>query len=703
MAEQHKLEKFFTPSSVAIIGASTRPGKVGNDILRNMLSSGYEGAIYPVNPRASEILGVKCYRSVLEVEGGIDLAVVVVPAAAVVSVVEECGRKGVEAVVVISAGFKEAGAEGLARERELAGVAKQFGIRVVGPNCLGVMVTSTGLNTTFAAGMPKRGNVSLMSQSGALATAIIDWSIQQGIGYSKFVSFGNGVDVGAVDLLRAWEDDPETEVIVAYVEGLPDGPEFMRVTRRVCAKKPVIVMKSGGTQAGARAVSSHTGSLAGSEQAYEAAFLQTGVVRARSMEELFDLAIAFAYQGPPQGGRVGIVTNAGGPGIMATDAVEHGGLELASLTSSTVERLRTRLPEAASFYNPLDVLGDAEAERYTFSAETLLEDENVDAVVAVVTPQAMTEPKETAEGLARAASASEKPVLSCFMGGDAVGAAIDILNSHQVPNYPFPERAVQALSAMVRYREWLEEPPDEVRRFEADAGAVRAVFERARSEGRVNLGEVEAREVLRGYGIAVPESRVAESAEEAEQQAEEIGFPVVMKIISSDILHKTDIGGVRLGIGDRQGAVDAYELMMLRVRRYAPNAVLRGVAVQQMIRGGREVIIGSTRDPQFGPLVMFGLGGIYVEVLEDVSFRVAPFGERHARRMLEEIKSAPLLRGARGEGPCDIDAIAECLLIVSQMVTEFPEIVEMDINPLKALDPGRGVVAVDARITIAEE
>jgi acetyltransferase len=703
MPKKAILQEFFEPSSVAVIGASTRPGKVGHDILRNMLSSGFEGAVYPVNPRAPEILGVKCYPSVSEINGPIDLAVVVVPAPAVVPVVEECGRKGVEAAVVISAGFKEAGPEGVARERQLAETARRLGIRVIGPNCLGVMATRNGLNTTFAAGFPERGTVSLMSQSGALATAIIDWSIQHGVGYSKFVSFGNGVDVGVVDLLRAWENDPETTVIVAYVEGLPNGPEFMEVARRVSAKKPVIVMKSGSTQAGARAVSSHTGSLAGSEQAYEAAFLQSGVIRAHSMEELFDLAVAFAYQQVPRGRRVGIVTNAGGPGIMATDAVERADLELAGLDPATVAILRTRLPEAANFYNPVDVLGDAEAERYTFGAETLLADANVDAVVAVVTPQAMTEPHETAKGLARAAVASEKPVLSCFMGGQAMAEAMEYLNSRHVPNYLFPERAVQALAAMVHYGEWRQEPSDDPPSLPSDEQAVQRIFARARAEGRVNLGEIEAREVLRAYHIKVPESRVAETAEQAEKHAAEIGFPVVMKIISPDILHKSDIGGVRVSIRDPQEAIDAYELMMLRVRRYAPNAVLRGVAVQEMIQGGREVIIGSTRDPQFGPLVMFGLGGIYVEVLKDVSFRVSPFGEKHARRMIEEIRSAPLLHGARGERPCDIDAIVHCLLVVSQMVTDFPEIVEMDVNPLRVGDPGAGAVALDARITIAEE
>ena len=696
------LTHFFAPASVAVIGASTRPGKVGHDILRNVLSSGFRGGVYPVNPGAEEILGRRCYPTVLDIEGPVDLAVVVVPAPAVLEVMEQCGRKGIDSAVIISAGFKESGPEGVEREKQLAALAREHGIRVVGPNCLGLFATDTGLNATFSPAFPRRGHLALMSQSGALATAIIDWSVQQGIGYSKFVSFGNGVDVGVVDLLRAWQEDPETKVIIGYIEGLPDGPEFIEVARAVSRRKPVIVVKSGGTQAGARAVSSHTGSLAGSEQAYNAAFLQCGVIRAESVEELFDLAVAFAYQELPRSRRVAVITNAGGPGIMATDAIEREQLVLAGISPATVERLRTKLPPASNFYNPIDALGDASAERYAFAAETVLQDENVDGAIAVLTPQAMTEPQETAEGLVAAASAAGKPVLACFMGGATMEEAIAYLGRHRLPNYPYPERAVRALAEMARYREWREEPEDELVRFPADQEAVRPIFEVAQREGRVNLGEMEARQVLTAYGIPVPESHVAQSAEEAAELAERIGFPVVMKIVSPDILHKSDIGGVRVGIHSRQEAMDTYELMMLRVHRYAPQAELRGVSVQEMVQRGREVILGSTRDPQFGPLVMFGLGGIYVEVLRDVSFRVAPFGERHARRMVGEIRAARLLQGVRGEPPCDLDAIVRALLILSQLVTDFPQIVEMDINPLKVAEPGGPTIAVDSRITIAE-
>jgi len=421
------------------------------------------------------------------------------------------------------------------------------------------------------------------------------------------------------------------------------------------------------------------------------------------MEELFDLAVAFAYQGPPRGRSVGVVTNAGGPGIMATDAADRAGLRLASLEQETVQALREKLPEAANFYNPVDVLGDADAERYRYAAEHLLRDENVDGVIAVLTPQAMTHAKEVAEEVASVAAGSKKPVLACFMGGGAMEEAVEVLNGSRVPVYPYPERAVQALARMAEYQEWLEEPPDEYIRVVPYTGGVRQVFEAARVEGRLELGEVEAREVLKAYGLRIPESEVARSGEEAAEHAEKIGFPVVMKIVSPDILHKSDIGGVRIGIRDRQEATDAYDLMMLRVRRFMPEADLRGVLVQEMIQGGREVIIGSTRDPQFGPLVMFGLGGIYVEVLKDVSFRVAPVGERHARRMVDEIRSAALLRGARGEKGSDIEAIVNAVLVVSQLVTDFPEILEMDINPLKVGEVGEGAVAVDARITISEK
>ncbi|UCH34295.1 MAG: acetate--CoA ligase family protein [Armatimonadota bacterium] len=698
------LEHFFQPNSVAVIGASTDPAKVGHAVFRNMISSGFRGVVYPINPNAESLLGHECYPSVAEVPSDVDMAVIVVPAKFVPAVMRQCGEKGIDSVIIISAGFKETGPEGAQLEREVGGIAREHGIRVLGPNCLGLITPRFGVNASFAPGMPQAGNVSLMSQSGALATAILDWALEQGVGFSKFVSFGNGVDVETLELLRAWKDDEDTSVIVAYIEGLRDGAEFMRIAREVTAVKPVIILKSGGTAAGARAVSSHTGSLAGSEQAYDAAFRQTGVIRAHSISELFDYALAFAYQPLPEGPAMAIVTNAGGPGIMATDACERSGiLHLASPEKATVERLREKLPPASNFYNPIDVLGDADAARYRFAMESVLADANVNAVVPLLAPQAMTEVEHTARAIYEAAAADAKPVLACMMGGHRMRAGDRLLDEHRIPSYAYPEQAVGALAAMVRYRQWLGEPAPEAVEFAADRSKVKQVFDAVRAQSRVNLGEVEAREVLSAYGFRVPEARLAHSAEDAVQMAEEIGYPVVMKISSPDILHKSDIGAVRVNISGPEQVADTFDLIMLRAQRYMASAQLRGVLVQEMIRGGKEVILGASRDPQFGSRILFGLGGIYVEVLKDVAFRVAPVDRRHARGMLEEIRASALLGGVRGERPADTDAIVEALLRLSQLTLDYPEILEMDINPLAALEPGRGVVAIDSRITIAEQ
>lgn len=697
-------EHFFQPTSVAVIGASTDPVKVGHAVFHNMISYNFKGVVYPINPNAENLLGHKCYPSVTAVPGPIDLAVIVVPAKLVANVLRECAAKGVDSVIIITAGFKETGPEGAALEREVGAIAREHGIRIIGPNCLGIVVPALGINASFAPGMPAAGQVSLMSQSGALATAVLDWAIEQGIGFSKFVSFGNGVDIETLELLRAWYRDDDTRVIVAYIEGLRDGTEFMKAAREVTAVKPFIVLKSGGTAAGARAVSSHTGSLAGSEQAYDAAFHQTGVIRAASVGDLFDYALAFAYQPLPEGPATAVVTNAGGPGIMATDACERTGiLQLASPDKATVDRLREKLPPAANFYNPIDVLGDAGPDRYRFAMDCILADPNVNSVVALLTPQAMTQVEPTAQAIYEAAEgADSKPVLACLMGGQKMRPGDSVLDGHHIPSYAYPEQAVGALARMVRYRQRLQEPEPEIVQFEVDRDKVRTVFETVRAQSRVNLGEVEAREVLPAYGFRVPEARLARSADEAVQVAEAIGYPVVMKISSPEILHKSDIGAVRLGISTPEQVADTFDLIMLRSQRYMPSARLLGVLVQEMIRGGKEVILGVSRDPQFGPLIMFGLGGIYVEVLKDVAFRVAPLDRRQAQEMIHEIRASALLGGVRGEHPADTDAIVDALLRLSQLTLDFPEIVELDVNPLAALEPGRGVVAIDSRITIAE-
>jgi len=669
-------------------------------VLANLKDGGFSGALYPVNPKAGEILGLKAYPTVLDIPGPVDLAVIVIPYPLVPEALRQCGEKGVPAAVVISAGFREAGREGLERELELVQIARQYHIRLIGPNCLGVIDTHTPLNATFAAGMPPGGPIAFMSQSGALGTAVLDMAMAGRIGFSRFVSLGNKADVNEVDLLEAWEDDPGSKVILAYIEGLPDGQKFMEVARRVTRKKPVVAVKSGVTRSGARAVSSHTGSLAGSEAAYHAAFRQAGVIRAESMEHLFDLALAFAYQPLPRGDRIAIVTNAGGPGILATDALEHAGLQLARLRPETVQALMADLPSAASAANPVDVLGDALADRYEHALRLVLADPGVDGVLVIVTPQAMTQIEETAHVVGRVARETEKPVLGCFMGESRIAAGIAILQQYGIPNYPFPERAAAALAAMVRYRQERERPSYAPTHFEADTAAVRKVLDEARSQGRVSIGDAEARAILEAYGFPLPPSHLAATPEEAIAAAEEMGYPVVLKVASPDILHKTDVGGVRLNLRSPADVRDAFDLIVYRASRYVPGARIWGCLVQKMVPPGREVLIGMSRDPQFGPLVAFGLGGIYVEALKDVVFRVAPFGPEEAAEMIREIRSYPLLEGVRGEPPADHAALVDALCRVSQLVTDFPEIVELDINPLVVYEEGRGAVALDMRLVL---
>ncbi len=696
------LEAFFTPQSVAIIGAAREPGKLGYGVLDNVLKYGFTGRVYPINPKSDEIMGLKCYPSVLDVPDPVDLAVVVVPSRAVPQVIEECGKKGVHGAIIISAGFRESGMEGIKLERQVLDIAAQYGVRIVGPNCLGTISTHTPLNASFGAGMPPKGSIAFMSQSGALCTAILDWALAKSIGFSHFVSLGNKADVNEVDLLQAWETDENSRVIIAYMEGIGNGAQFMDVARRITRKTPVIAVKSGNTAAGSRAVSSHTGSLAGSEKAYHAAFQQTGVLRAASIEQLFDYSVAFAYQPPLKGRNIAIVTNAGGPGIMATDALETTGMKLAALSPQTIETLRPGLPAAANVYNPVDVIGDALADRYEHALKTVIADPNVNGLLVILTPQVYTQIEQTAEVIGRLSGTIDKPILACFMGEERVGPGIKILNNYHIPNYSFPERAVGSLKAMADYWESSNQPLPKYERFTVDRDRVTQLFDRVRSEGRFSLGDAEAREVMEAYGFAIPRSVLAKTVDEAVEAARTIGYPVVMKVASPDILHKSDIGGVRLNVRDAEQLRDLFDLLIYRAQRFMPDADIWGVQVQEMVPRGKEVIIGVNRDPQFGPLLMFGLGGIYVEVLKDVTFRIAPIARAEATDMIDEIRSYHLLRGVRGEKPSDLDAIVDAILRVSQLVTDFPEIVEMDINPLMVHEAGRGAVAVDFRFVLKE-
>jgi acetyl coenzyme A synthetase (ADP forming)-like protein len=696
------LESLFNPRSVAVVGASANPDKLGYNVLDNIIKYGYQGQVYPINPKEKEILGHTCYPRVTDVPGAVDLAVIVVPNKFVVGVMEDCGAKGVGAAIIITAGFRETGTEGRQLEREVMEIAGRHGIRVVGPNCLGVIATASALNASFAATMPERGRISFMSQSGALCTGILDWAAANALGFASFVSLGNKGDLNETDFLEAWRQDPETDVIIAYLEGIVEGPRFMQVARELTQEKPLIVVKSGTTSAGSRAVSSHTGTLAGSDAAYDAAFKQSGVLRAHSVSELFAFSTAFAYQPLPEGRQVAIITNAGGPGIMATDACEKRGLQLATLSPETVSFLQEHLPAAANFYNPVDVLGDARADRYRLALRAALDDPQVDAIIFLLTPQAMTEIEETARAVVELAQGYDKPVLANFMGAKDVAAGNRILGEGRIPYYGFPEEAAEALARMVEHREWRERAREPLERFPADRERAATALLAAQKAGRLGLNEVEARQVVAAYGLPLPASQLALNVEQALQWAEEIGYPVVMKIISPDILHKSDIGGVQVGLKNEKEVRLAYEEIINRAYRYMPDADIWGVAVQEMVQVGKEVILGVTRDPTFGHLLMFGLGGIYVEVLKDVVFRVVPLTRAEADEMVREIRSFPLLAGARGEKPSDLNAIVGCILRVSQMVTDFPQIVELDINPLFAYEDGQGAMAVDARIVISE-
>ncbi len=700
-----KLDALFRPKSVAIVGASRTPGKVGHILTRNMIDSGYTGDIIPVNPNAEEILGLKAYPSVLDVPTEIDLAAISIPAPLVLQVAEECGQKGVKALVVVAAGFKETGHEGAMLESQLVEVGEKYGMRIQGPNCLGIINTSIPLNLSFAAAMPKKGKIGFISQSGALGTAVLDWVIQEDIGFHSFVSLGNKADLDEVDFIEAMGEDEDVGVILLYLESIEKGRMFLEASSEVVKRKPVVVLKGGTSSAGARAAGSHTGALVGSFVAYKTAFEKTGVIMAESVEELFNFAIAFTEQPLPKGEGLAIVTNAGGPGILATDLSEKLGLRLTSLQSDVRNKLMEKLPPAASTGNPIDVLGDAMADRYRFVVEEVLRDDRVNAVVVLLTPQAMTESLETAEAIVEMQKRiGGKPIIAVFMGGESVQKAADYLRDSGVPCYDFPEKGIRTLSAMYEYARFMKEPEHSPVRFkDVDPRRVEEVLNEARRDDRVVLLPNEAAEVVEAYGIRSTNNRLANSAEEAVKFADELGYPVVLKIVSPDILHKTDIGGVVLNLRSAEEVRSAFSGILTGVSRYMPAARIYGVMVYHMVPRGREIIIGMSQDVQFGPLVMFGLGGIYVNFLKDVSFRLAPLSEYEAQRMMEETRAYILLKGIRGESPSDVDALKNVLLRVGQLVWDFPEIVEMDINPVIVYEWGEGCIALDVKITLKKD
>jgi acetyltransferase len=695
------LEALLTPGSVAVIGASRSPGKVGHELLANLVNSGFPGAIIPVNPAAESVLGRRCYPDLASSGQAVDLALIAVPAPLVKAGVDAAVNAGARGVVVITAGFREVGSEGAALEKEIAGMCRSRGVRLLGPNCLGLINTHHRLNASFAKQMPVSGGISFFSQSGALCTAILDWAAGRHLGLAKLVSIGNKADVNETDLLDAFAADDQTRVIVGYLESIVSGDAFMKSAEAAAMRKPVIVLKSGVTQAGVKAASSHTGSLAGADIAHWAAFKRSGIIRAETFEAIFDYATAFAMQPLPKGNRVAIITNAGGPGIMAADAAEQAGMKVASLAGSTATALREKLPSAASVGNPIDVLGDADPQRYVMALNAAQDDKEIDAIIVILTPQAMTQPAETARAIA-ACARGEKPILASFMGGEDVMPGRDELVAASLPDYTSPERAVSALKAMCDYAAWLRRPPRVVTHFPVNLRRVERIVQRHLRTRQYQVGEVHAKAILSAYEFTIPPGGAAATVEEAIDVADRIGYPVAMKISSPDIIHKSDIGGVRLNLDSRDAVRDAFDLMMLRIQQRAPQARLDGVYVERMCKRGHEVILGMTRDPQFGPMLMFGLGGIFVEVMKDVAFYIAPITQGEALQMLETTRSFSLLKGTRGQGSVDIPAIATALQRISQLVTDFPQIMEMDINPFIVGPVGSDSVAADARITLRQ-
>ncbi len=698
-----KLDAIFRPKSVAVIGASSTPGKVGYVLANNLLKSGYESPVYLVNVKGGEILGQQSYKSINEIPGEVELAVICIPSKFVLGTVEECGKKGVKALIVISAGFKETGHEGAELEKKLVEAAQKYNMRIQGPNCLGAINTHVPYDLSFASTLPKKGSIGFITQSGALGTAILDWIIAEEIGFGSIISLGNKADLDEVDFIEAMAEDPNIKVILLYLESIERGRKFLEVASEVVKNKPIMVVKGGTSSAGAKAAGSHTGALVGSFLAYQKAFDKSGVILSESMEDLFNYAVAFTEQSLPKEEGIAIVTNAGGPGILSTDLIEKLGLKMAVLSDETRQYLKENLPAAAATGNPVDILGDALPDRYAVALEATLKDENVHSVLVLLTPQAMTDSLTTAKHIEEISKKyKDKPVITVFMGGDWVGEAAEYIKDNGVPCYNFPEKGVKTLDALYQYARHLKLPELEPPVYpDIDREKVKKIFKNAQEDGRKVLFPHEAAQVAKAYGVPAPGSALAKTADEAVKSADEMGYPVVMKIVSPDIMHKTDIGGVELNLTNSKMVRIAFEEIMRKSKKAQPLAKIYGITVDKMVPKGKEMIIGMSRDPQFGPMVMFGLGGIYVNFLKDVAFRLAPMNTREAQHMMEETKSYTLLKGVRGEAPSDIDALREAILRVGHLVWDFPELKDLDINPIFVYAEGKGVSALDVKITLS--
>ncbi len=702
------LDSILSPSSIAVIGASRQPNTIGWQIVHNLLDLGFQGPIYPVNPHANAIHSIRAYSSVKAIPDPPDLAVIVVPKDVVLAVTRECVEAGVRGLVVISAGFKEVGGAGIEREQALTELVRGHGIRMIGPNCMGVINTrpTVSMNATFAPSMPPPGPVAFMSQSGAMGLSVLDYAESLGIGVSTFVSVGNKADVSGNDLLEYWQSDPDTRVVLMYLESFGNPARFVELAKRITPAKPICVVKSGRTGAGARAAQSHTGALAGSDLATDAILAQAGAIRVHSVEELFDVSMVFANQPLPEGNRVAVVTNAGGPGIMIADACEANGLHVADLHGDTEQRLRSRLPEEASVRNPVDLIASATAESYEFALNCVFDDPNIDAAIAAFVPPLGIQTKDVAAAIVRVNERHpEKPLLAVLMGRQGLPAGVAELHEAKVPAFIFPESAARALGATWRYRSRKDRPQGSIVAFDTDDDAVARLVQAARTAGRAKLSEPDSLRVLEAYGVPVPawsfvsaneSNNLATATAEA---AATIGFPVALKAVSPEIIHKTDVGGVKLGVGTKAAAARTVRSLVGEVAASAAGAAVEGILVQAMAEPGTETIVGVTRLPRIGPMVMFGLGGIYVEVMRDVVLRLCPLEDREADEMIRDVKMLKLLEGVRGQPARDLAALAELILRVSQLAVRHPAIGEMDINPVFAYHSG--ITAVDARVQLA--
>ena len=704
MSSSHTDSKdiFLAPRSIAIIGASEKPG-VGKAIFSNIIN-GYKGKIYPITPSNPTVFGLEAYKSVLDVQEDIDLAIVATPNRIVPEIMKEIGKKKIKGAIIVSAGFKEVDEHGARLEREIGEIGKKYGTRVIGPNCLGIMSLSEQnmMNATFLKITPRHGGIALVSQSGAICAATVEDAIAQGIGFSKVISMGNKVDMDENDILELLSRDQETKVIVIYLEDIHDGRRFMESAKKIVLEnqKPIIVLKAGRSPEGAKAAMSHTGALMGADEIYDALFAQCGVIRVDTMEELFELSTAFSKQPiPPAHGGVVIVSNAGGPAIISTDACSKYGLKMADISTSR-EAIVKVIPPHGSARNPVDIVGDADFNRFEKVLVEVLSNPNVGSVVTMCTPSATLDYNELARTIVKTSKDSGKTMLAALMGLAEGTENKEILSEGGIPHFMYAEPAIRTLKAMYHFRDWLTRPKGKSKRFSVDKEKVKTVFDDVRKEGRTNLLEEEGYEVLSAYGFPTPKSILGTSKDQCVKAAREIGYPVVMKIVSADIIHKSDAGGVKVGLKSDDEVRAAFEAIVDNANKYRMNAKIKGVLVQEVVTSAKEIILGAKQDPLFGPLIMFGLGGVYVEVLKDVVFRLAPIDEYEATRMVESIKTIKMLKGIRGQKPSDLGAVLDSLLRLSQLVTDFPEIEEFDMNPLLVLEEGRGARAVDVRIAL---